>query len=76
MEQPGRHRRPHLINEKQIEYGKDPGRSSKTIPIDNDNKRRTKERRQLKSKGYIYITMVGWMDRREKKRRVDDSFEF
>jgi hypothetical protein len=37
-----------------------------------ENKRRHTERRIQESKGYTYISMVGWMDRREKKRRQDD----
>lgn len=37
-----------------------------------DNRRRP-ERRIHESKGYAYISMVGWMDRREKKRRQDDG---
>jgi hypothetical protein len=37
-----------------------------------DNRRQT-ERRIHESKGYAYISMVGWMDRREKKRRQDDG---
>ena len=35
--------------------------------------RRHAERRVCDSKGYCYISMVGWMDRREKKRRHDDD---
>jgi hypothetical protein len=38
------------------------------------NRRRT-ERRIHESKGYTYISMVGWMDRREKKRRRDDAHD-
>jgi hypothetical protein len=30
------------------------------------------ERRQQESEGYVYMSMVGWMDRREKTRREDD----
>jgi hypothetical protein len=30
------------------------------------------ERRRKKSTGYAYISMVGWMDRREKNRRCTD----
>jgi hypothetical protein len=36
--------------------------------------RRQTERRTHESKGYAYISMVGWMDRREKKRRQDDDY--
>jgi hypothetical protein len=35
--------------------------------------RRQTERRCQESKGYCYISMVGWMDRREKIRRQDDD---
>ena len=38
-----------------------------------DANRRHAERRVCDSKGYCYISMVGWMDRREKKRRHDDD---
>jgi hypothetical protein len=31
------------------------------------------ERRCKKSTGYAYISMVGWMDRREKTRRCADQ---
>ncbi len=34
---------------------------------------RATDRRKVPSKGYIYITMVGWMCRREKARRETDS---
>jgi hypothetical protein len=37
--------------------------------------RRDCERRKLESKGYTYISMVGWMDRREHKRRTDDCYK-
>lgn len=42
------------------------------IEKEEDNRRRT-ERRTQESRGYTYISMVGWMDRREKKRRQDDD---
>jgi hypothetical protein len=38
-----------------------------------DRDRRKKCRRKQESKGYCYITMVGWMCRREKTRRKDDD---
>ncbi|MGB5984000.1 MAG: hypothetical protein WBG37_01750 [Desulfobacterales bacterium] len=38
--------------------------------------RRGDKRRKQRSQGYTYITMVGWMDRREKKRRNDDPLDF
>lgn len=31
------------------------------------------DRRTEYSRGYTYVSMVGWIDRREKKRRKDDS---
>jgi hypothetical protein len=42
---------------------------------DNSNRRQS-ERRTQESKGYTYISMVGWMDRREKNRRYDDTSSF
>lgn len=33
---------------------------------------RKSERRQKAGNGYAYISMVGWMDRREQTRRNDD----
>lgn len=46
-------------------------RQSKSLPDEKaeDKNRRVKDRRQEDSKGYMYITMVGWICRREKKRR-------
>ena len=38
-----------------------------------ETNRRLSERRVCDSKGYCYISMVGWMDRREKHRRQDDD---
>lgn len=32
------------------------------------------ERRQIKGEGFTYISIVGWMDRREKTRRATDRF--
>ncbi|MDJ0781820.1 MAG: hypothetical protein QNJ22_07595 [Desulfosarcinaceae bacterium] len=37
--------------------------------------RRKRERRIEKCEGYTYISMVGWMDRRCKKRRESDTCE-
>jgi hypothetical protein len=42
---------------------------------DGANRRKT-ERRKQDSNGYAYISMVGWMDRRIKTRRVDDKIDF
>lgn len=36
--------------------------------------RRKRQRRMKKSRGYAYISMVGWVDRREKIRRENDTF--
>jgi hypothetical protein len=47
----------------------------KTDREQNSSNRRQAERRQRKSKGYTYITMVGWIDRRGKIRRKDDEFD-
>jgi hypothetical protein len=38
-----------------------------------DEDRRQECRRKLESKGYCYLSMVGWMCRREKIRRKDDD---
>ena len=35
--------------------------------------RREAERRTKKSNGYAYISIVGWIDRREKFRRESDT---
>lgn len=43
---------------------------------EDDSNRRQGERRHQKSEGYAYISMVGWMDRRSKKRREDDDYDF
>jgi hypothetical protein len=34
------------------------------------------DRRIEPSKGYTYISVVGWIDRREKLRRKDDPYNF
>lgn len=39
-----------------------------------EDDRRKDERRKQACKGYCYIEMVGWMDRRERSRRDDDCF--
>jgi hypothetical protein len=41
----------------------------------NGSNRRLKERRKKPSKGYTYISIVGWIDRREKIRRQDDGWD-
>lgn len=39
-----------------------------------DTERRKNERREQESRGYAYIEMVGWMDRRERVRRGGNGF--
>lgn len=34
------------------------------------------DRRQEPSEGFTYITIVGWIDRRERHRRKDDPFNY
>lgn len=34
-----------------------------------DKKRRVKDRRKVDSNGYMYVSVVGWICRREKLRR-------
>jgi hypothetical protein len=34
------------------------------------------DRRSDPSKGFAYITTVGWIDRRERTRRKDDPFDY
>lgn len=34
------------------------------------------DRRSEPSKGFTYITTVGWIDRRERRRRSDDPFNY
>jgi hypothetical protein len=38
--------------------------------------RHVQDRRSESSKGFAYISMVGWVDRRERLRRKDDPFNF
>jgi hypothetical protein len=38
--------------------------------------RHEKDRRSEPSKGFAYITTVGWIDRRERHRRKDDPFNY
>ena len=42
----------------------------------NPGRKREVDRRKEPSKGYTYITTVGWICRREKVRRKDDRFMF
>jgi hypothetical protein len=35
-----------------------------------------KDRRRKPSKGFTYISSVGWIDRREKLRRKNDPYNF
>lgn len=39
-------------------------------------RRNEQDRRNESSKGFTYITTVGWIDRRERIRRKDDPFIF
>lgn len=41
--------------------------------VDAGNKRKHADRRKLCSEGYAYISVVGWICRREWSRRKDDS---
>lgn len=34
------------------------------------------DRRSESSEGFTYISSVGWIDRREKRRRKDDPLDF
>ena len=38
-----------------------------------DDERRKEDRRKQECRGYCYIEMVGWMDRRESVRRKDNG---
>lgn len=38
--------------------------------------RQEEERRSMPSKGFTYITTVGWIDRRERHRRKDDPLDY
>ncbi|MCP4744646.1 MAG: hypothetical protein GY874_00665 [Desulfobacteraceae bacterium] len=40
----------------------------------NFTERRKNNRRQRTSKGYAYISMIGWICRREKSRRENDRY--
>jgi hypothetical protein len=37
--------------------------------------RRNSDRRKSPCEGFTYVSMVGWICRREKSRRKDDSFQ-
>jgi hypothetical protein len=57
-------------------YGEQEHDDRRWTPIPTESEeanRRRVERRCQESKGYCYISMVGWMDRREKTRRQDDD---
>lgn len=43
------------------------------IHLENRNER---DRRSEPSKGFTYISTVGWIDRRERRRRKDDPFDY
>jgi cell division protein FtsI/penicillin-binding protein 2 len=38
--------------------------------------RQEQDQRSEPSKGFAYITTVGWIDRRERTRRKDDPFDY
>lgn len=42
----------------------------------NFENRLERDRRSESSEGFVYISSVGWIDRREKIRREDDPFDF
>lgn len=42
----------------------------------NPYEKRTEDRRVTPAKGYLYISTVGWIGRREKIRRKGDPFKF
>jgi hypothetical protein len=52
-------------------------RKGKSLPDEQaeDKNHRVKDRRQRDSKGYTYISIVGWICRREKKRRNPSQSE-
>jgi hypothetical protein len=49
----------------------DAPREDKSLPDEKaeDKNRRVKDRRQAYNEGYMYISIVGWICRREKRRR-------
>jgi len=49
-------------------------RSQLEVP-DLNHERRRGERRRSQSKGYTYISMVGWICRREQTRRQSDIYQ-
>ena len=57
----------------QGEQEHDDRRCTRTPPVNEEDNRRRAQRRCQESRGYCYISMVGWMDRREKTRRQDDD---
>jgi hypothetical protein len=56
-----------------------PVSSKETEPLQEDqpedDNRRKKERRSKYAEGYMYISTVGWICRRERKRRKPDESE-
>ena len=47
----------------------------KKKPIDSERRSCDGDRRKISSKGYVRIPVVGWICRRERTRRKDDSME-
>ena len=50
------------------------GRKTNPPSFNHHTDHRKGDRRKCAGKGYTYITMVGWMCRREKVRRNQDKF--
>ena len=57
-------------------YKKTTKYSSDTTPKIGDRRSQDGDRRKLPSKGFAYISVVGWICRREKFRRKDDKLNF
>jgi hypothetical protein len=53
------------LNEPQADLGEDPDASD----------RRYTDRRKEPCEGFTYVSMVGWICRREQSRRKDDPFQ-
>ena len=49
--------------------------AQRAVAQDNNADHRWEEdRRRIPSQGFTYISSVGWIDRRERLRRKDDSY--
>ena len=51
-------------------------KSSEIMPKKVDRRYREGDRRKVPSKGFAYISVVGWICRREQCRRKDDKLKF